>query len=231
MTRTWSKSSRSCGSPSLAREEVADDSETSRLLNQGGRRHLEGSCVADRSVGVPGTRMASRPCKIDSDESRASEDASRAVSANRPAAVAVDHGRAQPTAGLVAVSHLRGNENSMSSASQLGRNRPLVLVVMDGIGVGKGDAFDAVALAHTPNLDQLASESSRTLKAHGTAVGLPSDADMGNSEVGHNILGAGRIFDQGAKRVDNASRPVRSGSPTHGNGLWTAVGAVAGRCT
>ncbi len=97
----------------------------------------------------------------------------------------------------------------MSSASQLGRDRPLVLVVMDGIGVGQGDAFDAVALANTPNLDQLASESCRTLKAHGTAVGLPSDADMGNSEVGHNILGAGRIFDQGAKRIDNA---IASGS-------------------
>ncbi len=97
----------------------------------------------------------------------------------------------------------------MSSPSQLGRDRPLVLIVMDGIGVGHGDAFDAVALANTPNLDQLASESYRTLRAHGTAVGLPSDADMGNSEVGHNILGAGRIFDQGAKRVDNA---IASGS-------------------
>ncbi len=97
----------------------------------------------------------------------------------------------------------------MSSASQLGRDRPLVLVVMDGIGVGKGDAFDLVARAHTPNLDRLASGSCRTLEAHGTAVGLPSDADMGNSEVGHNILGAGRIFDQGAKRIDNA---VASGS-------------------
>jgi 2,3-bisphosphoglycerate-independent phosphoglycerate mutase len=92
----------------------------------------------------------------------------------------------------------------MSSASQLGRDRPLVLVVMDGVGVGNGDAFDAVALANTPNLDRLASGSCRTLRAHGTAVGLPSDADMGNSEVGHNILGAGRIFDQGAKRIDNA---------------------------
>jgi 2,3-bisphosphoglycerate-independent phosphoglycerate mutase len=101
----------------------------------------------------------------------------------------------------------------MSSASQLGRDRPLVLVVMDGIGVGKGDAFDAVALAHTPNLDRLASGSCRTLEAHGTAVGLPSDADMGNSEVGHNILGAGRIFDQGAKRIDNA---LASGS------IWTS---------
>ncbi len=112
----------------------------------------------------------------------------------------------------------------MSSRSQLGRDRPLVLVVMDGIGVGKGDAFDAVALANTPNLDRLASESCRTLKAHGTAVGLPSDADMGNSEVGHNILGAGRIFDQGAKRIDNA---IASGS------IWKsdAWRQIVDRCT
>jgi 2,3-bisphosphoglycerate-independent phosphoglycerate mutase len=101
----------------------------------------------------------------------------------------------------------------MSSASQLGRDRPLVLVVMDGVGVGRGDDFDCVALANTPTLDRLAAETSRTLRAHGTAVGLPSDADMGNSEVGHNILGAGRIFDQGAKRVDNA---LESGS------IWTS---------
>jgi 2,3-bisphosphoglycerate-independent phosphoglycerate mutase len=38
------------------------------------------------------------------------------------------------------------------------------------------------------------------VKAHGTAVGLPSDDDMGNSEVGHNALGAGRIFAQGYVR-------------------------------
>ena len=44
----------------------------------------------------------------------------------------------------------------------------------------------------------------RTLYAHGTHVGLPSDSDLGNSEVGHNALGAGRIFDQGAKLVQNA---------------------------
>ncbi len=120
----------------------------------------------------------------------------------------------------------------MSSASQLGRDRPLVLVVMDGVGVGKGDAFDAVALAHTPTLDRLASGSCRTLKAHGTAVGLPSDADMGNSEVGHNILGAGRIFDQGAKRIDNA---LESGSIWNVRGLATdrrpLRRMVAGRST
>lgn len=113
----------------------------------------------------------------------------------------------------------------MSSGSQLGRDRPLVLVVMDGVGVGRGDAYDEVALAHTPTLDRLTSGSCRTLRAHGTAVGLPSDADMGNSEVGHNILGAGRIFDQGAKRIDNA---VASGQIWKSDAWRDVVHACAG---
>src|SRR5436190_23123064 len=82
---------------------------------------------------------------------------------------------------------------------------PVVCVVMDGVGIGKGDAGDAVALARTPVLDRLrALPSYRQLKAHGRGVGMPSDADMGNSEVGHNALGAGRIYDQGAKLVAEA---------------------------
>lgn len=82
---------------------------------------------------------------------------------------------------------------------------PVVFLVLDGIGVGPGDDFDAVARAFTPALDRLRERAPRRLlKAHGTAVGLPSDKDMGNSEVGHNALGAGRVFDQGAKRVDKA---------------------------
>ena len=82
---------------------------------------------------------------------------------------------------------------------------PVVVVVMDGIGCGAHDEGDAVWRAQTPNLDWLASATPTTrLKAHGTAAGLPSDADMGNSEVGHNAMGAGRIFDQGAKRVNAA---------------------------
>jgi 2,3-bisphosphoglycerate-independent phosphoglycerate mutase len=82
---------------------------------------------------------------------------------------------------------------------------PVVLLILDGVGVGRGDAYDAVAAAHTPTLDRLHQEfPHRSLRAHGVAVGLPSDDDMGNSEVGHNILGAGRIFDQGAKRVETA---------------------------
>ena len=82
---------------------------------------------------------------------------------------------------------------------------PVVLLILDGVGTGAGDEFDAVNLARTPNLDGLRRAGLvASLRAHGTAVGLPSDADIGNSEVGHNIMGAGRVFDQGAKCVDQA---------------------------
>lgn len=82
---------------------------------------------------------------------------------------------------------------------------PVLIVVMDGVGCGASNEGDAVWLARTPTLEQLGGMSLTTrLKAHGTAVGLPSDADMGNSEVGHNAFGAGRVFDQGAKRVQMA---------------------------
>jgi 2,3-bisphosphoglycerate-independent phosphoglycerate mutase len=82
---------------------------------------------------------------------------------------------------------------------------PLVLVIMDGIGLGSRDERDGVFVAHTPVLDALFQEPLMTrLKAHGKAVGLPSDEDMGNSEVGHNALGAGRVFSQGAMLVNEA---------------------------
>ena len=82
---------------------------------------------------------------------------------------------------------------------------PIVLCILDGVGWGRRDHGDAVFSAHTPHLDDLSATSSWTLlSAHGTAVGMPSDQDMGNSEVGHNAMGAGRIFDQGAKLVANA---------------------------
>jgi 2,3-bisphosphoglycerate-independent phosphoglycerate mutase len=76
---------------------------------------------------------------------------------------------------------------------------------MDGVGVREERFGNAVELAWTPTMDWLKSHGLyTTLRAHGTAVGLPSDADIGNSEVGHNALGAGRIFDQGAKLVNHA---------------------------
>ena len=79
---------------------------------------------------------------------------------------------------------------------------PLVCIVMDGVGIAdKGDG-NAVSLANTPTLDNLRlNYPVRNLKAHGTAVGLPSDEDMGNSEVGHNAMGAGQVFSQGCKLV------------------------------
>ena len=80
--------------------------------------------------------------------------------------------------------------------------KPIVLVIMDGVGKGDGGSGDAVAVAKTPTLDALLATCPHTyLKAHGTAVGLPSDEDMGNSEVGHNALGCGQVYSQGAKLV------------------------------
>ncbi len=82
---------------------------------------------------------------------------------------------------------------------------PVILAIMDGVGWGLGDAGDAVALAEKPTLSWLWQHApTRTLRAHGTAVGMPSDADMGNSEVGHNAMGAGRVFRQGAALVADA---------------------------
>ena len=84
---------------------------------------------------------------------------------------------------------------------------PVLLVIADGVGVAPNDPSNAVTTATTPNLDALTtSPLATTLLAHGPAVGLPSDDDMGNSEVGHNALGAGRVFAQGAKLVNQALR-------------------------
>lgn len=97
---------------------------------------------------------------------------------------------------------------------------PVVMVVLDGIGIGKQDNSDGVYMANTPHLDKLFSEKIMVqLKAHGEAVGLPSDGDMGNSEVGHNALGAGRVFSQGAKLVNEA---LQSGTAFQGK-AWTEL--------
>ena len=97
--------------------------------------------------------------------------------------------------------------------------------MMDGVGIGSGGAEDAVAIARTPHLDRLrALPSSTALAAHGRAVGMPSDADMGNSEVGHNALGAGRVFEQGAALVDAA---IKSGRVFEGEVWRDAVERVA----
>ena len=83
--------------------------------------------------------------------------------------------------------------------------KPILLVIMDGVGFSKTNLGDAVAMANTPTLDYLLANYPTTrLKAHGTAVGLPSDGDMGNSEVGHNALGCGQVYSQGAKLVNDS---------------------------
>ena len=86
---------------------------------------------------------------------------------------------------------------------------PVLTIVMDGVGIAPDTEANAVAGAYTPTLDMLMAKYPMvSLKAHGTAVGLPSDDDMGNSEVGHNALGAGQVFAQGAKLV---SQSIESG--------------------
>ena len=86
-----------------------------------------------------------------------------------------------------------------------GRPGPVLVVVADGVGIADNIESNAVAQASTPTLDALVDSAFSTqLAAHGTAVGLPTDDDMGNSEVGHNAIGAGRIFAQGAKLVNQA---------------------------
>ena len=90
-----------------------------------------------------------------------------------------------------------------------GVDGPVLTIVMDGVGLAPDTISNAVASAYTPTLDMLMKNYPMvTLKAHGTAVGLPSDDDMGNSEVGHNALGAGQVFAQGAKLV---SQSIESG--------------------
>lgn len=86
-----------------------------------------------------------------------------------------------------------------------GRRGPVLLVIMDGVGYGEYRDGDAVAAADMRHFRALESAGPATkLKAHGKAVGLPSDEDMGNSEVGHNAIGCGRVFSQGAKLVGNS---------------------------
>lgn len=108
-----------------------------------------------------------------------------------------------------------------------GPSGPVVLVIMDGVGIGQYAEGDAVRSALKPNLDWLRANALYTeLKAHGTAVGLPSDDDMGNSEVGHNAIGCGRVFAQGAKLVNEA---IRSGALFEGEAWKRLSGNCARR--
>jgi 2,3-bisphosphoglycerate-independent phosphoglycerate mutase len=84
------------------------------------------------------------------------------------------------------------------------RPRPIVLVVLDGFGIGQDPAVDAVAAAHMPTWRALWRDwPHATLRASEDAVGLPA-GQMGNSEVGHLNLGAGRPVLQDLPRIHAA---------------------------
>ncbi len=106
-----------------------------------------------------------------------------------------------------------------------GPEGPVVLVIMDGVGIGKNPESDFVKQANTPNLNWLQDNALYTeLRAHGVSVGLPDDGDMGNSEVGHNAIGCGRIFEQGAALVGKA---IASGAMYADGSVWQELVANA----
>ena len=108
----------------------------------------------------------------------------------------------------------------LTPSSSFPHRRPVLVVIADGVGEAPAGPMNAVTEAATPTLDRLAdTRLYRTLKAHGPAVGLPADDDMGNSEVGHNALGAGRVFAQGAKLVNQA---IASGDIFEST-VWQAI--------
>jgi 2,3-bisphosphoglycerate-independent phosphoglycerate mutase len=101
-----------------------------------------------------------------------------------------------------------------------GISGPVVTIVLDGFGVSPRDEGDAIKAAYTPVLDRLLAQYPHTLlKAHGVAVGMPSDEDMGNSEVGHNAIGAGQVYSQGASLVADA---IASGALFEGQ-AWREI--------
>ncbi|KAJ0808173.1 putative phosphotransferase (phosphomutase) [Helianthus annuus] len=100
-----------------------------------------------------------------------------------------------------------GTSWKLADHPKLPKGKPIAVVVLDGWGEASPDKYNCIHVAETPTMDSLkttAPDRWRLVRAHGTAVGLPTEDDMGNSEVGHNALGAGRIFAQGAKLVDLA---------------------------
>ena len=103
---------------------------------------------------------------------------------------------------------------------------PICLIILDGFGLSDNPVGNAIMAANTPTLDRLyANYPWQKLKASGTAVGLPSDSDIGNSEVGHNAMGAGRIYAQGARLVNEA---IESGSMSQGEVWKKLIANVSG---
>jgi len=101
--------------------------------------------------------------------------------------------------------------------------RPVMLVVLDGFGLGDRGPADATALGHTPFFDRAVREWPHArLETSGEAVGLPP-GQMGNSEVGHMTMGAGRVIDQDITRI---TKEIAAGALDSNAALADAVAAV-----
>jgi len=111
-------------------------------------------------------------------------------------------------------------ERLLMNMTSAGRPRPFVLVILDGWGINPRKEGNAIAMARTPNIDKLAREWPHTaVRTSGEAVGLP-EGQMGNSEVGHQNIGAGKRVLQDYTRV---SESIRDGSFFQNPALLKAV--------
>src|SRR3989440_5754055 len=114
-------------------------------------------------------------------------------------------------------------ERLLMNTTSAGRPRPFVLVILDGWGINPRKEGNAIAMARTPNIDKLAREWPHTaVRTSGEAVGLP-EGQMGNSEVGHQNIGAGKRVLQDYTRV---SESIRDGSFFSNPALLKAVAHV-----
>src|SRR5579859_883026 len=111
-------------------------------------------------------------------------------------------------------------ERLLMNTTPAGRPRPFVLIILDGWGINPRKEGNAIAQAHTPNIDKLARMWPHTaVRTSGDAVGLP-EGQMGNSEVGHQNIGAGKRVLQDYTRV---SESIRDGSFFQNPALLKAV--------
>ena len=98
--------------------------------------------------------------------------------------------------------------------------KPVMLIIMDGYGIAEASKGNACGLANQPNLDRIFKEyDTKTLDASGEAVGLP-EGQMGNSEVGHMNIGAGRIVWQSLSRINNS---IKTGEFSHNEAVVEAI--------
>lgn len=110
------------------------------------------------------------------------------------------------------------------------RAKPTLLMILDGWGERAETTGNAVALASTPNFDKLrATCPHATLTTFGPAVGLPQ-GQMGNSEVGHLNIGAGRIVMQTLPRIDTAIANGELARSIAASGIVQKIQAAGGRC-